>query len=179
MTQGPPADFDPTPEQRRAIDAALGPVLVLAGPGAGKTYCLIARIHRLMTEHQVSPSRICAVTFTNKAAEEIATRLHRSRSAGADEVVGGTLHSLCLGVLREHAEAAGLRRGFGVADEDYQRSVLRRLRVRDERQGQLLVLFGRYRLEQRKLPPVTRSCSMPIRRFSRAATWWTSMISFR
>jgi superfamily I DNA/RNA helicase len=151
MTHGPLADFDPTPEQRRAIEAALGPVLVLAGPGAGKTYCLIARIHRLMTEHQVPPSRICAVTFTNKAAEEIATRLHRSRSAGADEVVGGTLHSLCLGVLREHAEAAGLRRGFGVADEDYQRSVLRRLRVRDERQGQLLILFGRYRLEQRKL----------------------------
>jgi len=151
MTDTVELGFDSTDEQRRAIEAPLGPVLVVAGPGAGKTYCLIARIHRLMSEHKVPPSRICAVTFTNKAAEEIATRLRRSRSDAAEEVVRGTLHSLCLGVLRDHAEAAGLLRGFGVADEDYQRSVLRRLRVRDERQSQLLVLFGRHRLEQREL----------------------------
>jgi superfamily I DNA/RNA helicase len=143
--------FDPTSEQMRAIEAPLGPVLVVAGPGAGKTYCLIARIHRLITEHGVPPSRICAVTFTNKAAEEIAARLHRTLGGDGEEVVRGTLHSLCLGILRDHAEAAGLRRGFGVADEDYQRTVLRRLRVREERQGQLLVLFGRYRLEQRPI----------------------------
>ncbi len=151
MTAGIELGFDPTPEQRRAIDSPLGPVLVVAGPGAGKTYCLIARIHRLITEHGVAPARICAVTFTNKAAEEIATRLHRTLPGDGEEVVRGTLHSLCLGILREHTEAAGLRRGFGVADEDYQRTVLRRLRVREERQGQLLVLFGRHRLEQRTL----------------------------
>jgi DNA helicase-2/ATP-dependent DNA helicase PcrA len=151
MTTEVEADFTPTEEQRRAIEARLGPVLVVAGPGAGKTYCLIERIHRLITLHAMPPSRICAVTFTNKAAEEIATRLHRALPGDGEEVVGGTLHSLCLGILREHAEAAGLRRGFGVADDDYQRTVLRRLRVREERQGQLLVLFGRYRLEQRPL----------------------------
>jgi len=139
--------FAPTPEQRKAVEAPLGPVLVVAGPGAGKTYCLIARIQRLIEGHGISPARICAVTFTNKAAEEIATRLHRTLGPAGEEVTRGTLHSLCLGTLRRHAEAAGLRRGFGVADEDYQRTVLRRLRVRDERQSRLLTLFGRYRFE--------------------------------
>jgi superfamily I DNA/RNA helicase/DNA polymerase III epsilon subunit-like protein len=145
--------FDPTPGQRKAVEAPLGPVLVLAGPGAGKTYCLVARIHHLIARHGVAPARICAVTFTNKAAEEIRTRLHRALGAAGEEVVGGTLHSLSLGILRAHPEAAGLRRGFGVADEDYQRTVLRRLRVREERRGSLLTLFSRARLEQYPLTP--------------------------
>ena len=140
--------FEPTPEQRSAVEAPLGPVLVLAGPGAGKTYCLIARIHHLIIARGMAPGRICAVTFTNKAAEEIRTRLHRTLGAAGEEVVGGTLHSLSLGILRRHPEAAGLRRGFGIADDDYQRTVLRRLRVREERRGQLLTLFSRARLEQ-------------------------------
>ncbi len=145
--------FDPTPEQRKAVEAPLGPVLVVAGPGAGKTYCLIARIERLIAHHGIAPARICAVTFTNKAAEEIAARLHRTLGRAGEEVTRGTLHSLCLDLLRRHAEAAGLRRGFGVADEDYQRTVLRRLRVRDERQGQLLTLFGRHRFDRYPLTP--------------------------
>ncbi|HTC25022.1 MAG TPA: ATP-dependent helicase, partial [Gemmatimonadales bacterium] len=145
--------FDPTPEQRRAVEAPLGPVLVIAGPGAGKTYCLIARIHHLITRHSVVPARICAVTFTNKAAEEIGTRLHRELGGAGQEVARGTLHALCLAILRRHTEAAGLRRGFGVADEDYQRTLLRRLRVPQKRHGQLLPLFGRHRLEQYPLTP--------------------------
>src|SRR6266496_2634504 len=143
--------FDPLPQQRAAIEAPLGPVLVVAGPGAGKTFCLIGRVSHLIEVLGFPPARICAVTFTNKAAEEIAVRLRRTLGDRAEEVTRGTLHALCLGILREHAEAAGLRQGFGVADEQYQRTVLRRLRVREERQGQLLVLFGRHRLEQRTL----------------------------
>jgi superfamily I DNA/RNA helicase/DNA polymerase III epsilon subunit-like protein len=122
-------------------------VLVVAGPGAGKTYCLIARIGRLIVCHALTPRRICAVTFTNKAADEITSRLRREIGADAEEITRGTLHGLCLALLRDHAAAAGLRRGFGIADEDYQRRVLRRLRVRPERQGQLLLLFGRHRLQ--------------------------------
>jgi superfamily I DNA/RNA helicase/DNA polymerase III epsilon subunit-like protein len=122
-------------------------VLVVAGPGAGKTFCLIARIARLIAWHGLEPRRICAVTFTNKAADEIAARLQREVGPLADDVTRGTLHSLCFGLLRDHAAAAGLRRGFGIADEDYQRRVLRRLRVRTERHGQLLQLFGRHRLQ--------------------------------
>ena len=120
---------------------------MVAGPGAGKTFCLIARIARLIAWHGLDPRRICAVTFTNKAADEIAARLQREIGPLAEEVTRGTLHALCFGLLRDHAAAAGLRRGFGIADDDYQRRVLRRLRVRSERHGQLLLLFGRHRLQ--------------------------------
>ena len=137
----------PTPAQLRAIEAPPGPVLVVAGPGAGKTFCLIGRIAHLISAGNIDPRRICAVTFTNKAADEIASRLRREIGPGADEVTRGTLHALCLALLREHAGVMGLRRGFGLADEDYQKRVLRRLRVRPERQAQLLRLFGRHQLE--------------------------------
>jgi superfamily I DNA/RNA helicase/DNA polymerase III epsilon subunit-like protein len=122
-------------------------VLVVAGPGAGKTYCLIARIGHLIACEGLSPGRVCAVTFTNKAADEIATRLRREIGPAAEDITRGTLHSLCFSLLRDYAAAAGLRRGIGIADEDYQRRVLRRLRVRPERQKQLLQLFGRHRLQ--------------------------------
>jgi DNA helicase-2/ATP-dependent DNA helicase PcrA len=137
----------PSDVQRRAIEAPLGPVLVVAGPGAGKTFCLIARVGHLIAREGLAPERICAVTFTNKAADEIAARLGREIGADAEEITRGTLHSLCFALLRDHAAAAGLRRGFGIADEDYQRRVLQRLRVRPERQGPLLQLFGRHRLQ--------------------------------
>src|SRR6266508_2257215 len=67
-------ELTPLPNQRRAIEAPMGPVLVVAGPGAGKTFCLIARIQHLIAGG-IDPHRICAVTFTNRAAEEIALRL--------------------------------------------------------------------------------------------------------
>ena len=143
----------PTPAQRRAIEAPAGPVLVVAGPGAGKTFCLIGRIGHLIQQLGVAPRRICAVTFTNKAAEEIGARLRRDIGAdAADEITRGTLHALCLALLREHAALMGLRRGFGLADEDYQKRVLRRLRVRPERQTALLRVFGRHQLEHVPLP---------------------------
>ncbi len=137
----------PTPAQLRAIEAPNGPVLVVAGPGAGKTFCLIGRIAYLIQVLKVEPQRICALTFTNKAADEIAARLRREIGPSADEVHRGTLHALCLSLLREHATLMKLRRGFGLADEDYQKRVLRRLGVRPERQPQLLRLFGRHQLE--------------------------------
>jgi superfamily I DNA/RNA helicase len=140
----------PLPAQRRAIEAPLGPTLVIAGPGAGKTYCLIHRIEHLIRVRRVPPHQICAVTFTNKAAEEIAQRLHAALDHGADTVTRGTLHWLCAGILRDHAEATGLKPGFGIADEQYQLSVLARLGVWKKRRKQLLTLFGRWRLQQHR-----------------------------
>src|SRR5690349_23932854 len=108
MAQGPrhrlgvrltSAPFDPLPAQRRAIEAPLGPVLVVAGPGAGKTYCLIARIEHLV-ERGFDPHRICAVTFTNRAAGEIASRLRHTLGAKAEAVTRGTIHAFCLALLR-------------------------------------------------------------------------------
>jgi ATP-dependent DNA helicase UvrD/PcrA len=139
-------DSDPLPQQRVAIEAPLGPVLVVAGPGAGKTACLIGRIDYLVTKLNFDPARICAVTFTNKAAEEIAARL-------TYDVTRGTIHALCLGILREYAESAGLPRGFGVADEHYQHAVLARLRVPAERRSGVLNRFGRRRLQDYRLTP--------------------------
>lgn len=144
-------DFQPFPQQRAAIEAPLGPILVLAGPGAGKTFCLIARVEHLIREIGLTPARICAVTFTNKAAEEVAVRLSRRLGPEAEDVTRSTLHSLCLDILREHGEPVGLRPGFGVADEHYQSALLRRLGVPPRRRPQLLTLFSRRRLANYEL----------------------------
>src|SRR5213082_1290348 len=137
--------LDPLPRQRLAIEAPPGPVLVIAGPGAGKTFCLIARINHLVGTLDVAPERICAVTFTNRAAEEIALRLKHTLRNRGDAITRGTIHALCLALLREHAEAAGLRPGFGVADEQYQKVILGRLHVPLEQRGALLNRFSRHR----------------------------------
>src|SRR6266513_1329645 len=141
-------EFDPLPPQRLAIEAPLGPVLVVAGPGAGKTFCLIARIHHLIDTLHMAPERICAVTFTNRAAEEIAVRLKHTLEDRADGITRGTIHALCLALLREHADAAGLRKGFGVADEPYQKVILGRLHVPLEQRGSLLNRFSRHRVQK-------------------------------
>src|SRR5947208_3595010 len=140
-------EFEPLPQQRLAIAAPLGPILVVAGPGAGKTFCLIARINHLIATLGIAPERICAVTFTNRAAEEIAVRLKHTLQARADGITRGTIHALCLALLREYTEAAGLRQGFGVADEQYQKVILGRLHVPLEQRGSLLNRFGRHRVQ--------------------------------
>src|SRR5437667_1843169 len=141
-------DFEPLPQQRLAIEAPLGPVLVVAGPGAGKTFCLIARINHLIKKLGMAPERICAVTFTNRAAEEIAVRLKHTLGDRADGVTRGTIHALCLALLREHAEAAGMRKAVGLADRQYQKVILGRLHVPLEQRGSLLNRFSRHRVQK-------------------------------
>ncbi|MGI9140929.1 MAG: UvrD-helicase domain-containing protein [Gemmatimonadaceae bacterium] len=119
--------YSPSDSQRTAIEAACGPMLVLAGPGAGKTFCLIARIRYLIEELGMDPARICAFTFTNKAAGEIAARLERQLGERADQIKRGTIHSFCAELLRELGSHIDLEPGFGIVDEEYQRSVLRRI----------------------------------------------------
>jgi len=142
----------PSPQQLKAIEAPPGPVLVVAGPGAGKTFCLIGRIGHLVTRLGMSAGRICAVTFTNKAAEEIASRLDDTLGEKATLVRRGTIHALCADVLRQHPAEAGLNPGFGIADDDYQRTVLRQM-GQGRRAPQLLQLFGRHRLQAYPLTP--------------------------
>lgn len=142
----------PSPSQRAAIEAPRGPVLVLAGPGAGKTFCLIERIRHTVDAFGIAPRRICAVTFTNRAAGEIAERLREALGPAADEIRGGTIHSLCVALLREHGERVGVPRGFGIADEPYQLEVLRRLGVYKWGSSRLRD-FSRYRLMGEALQP--------------------------
>src|SRR5688572_4640663 len=125
----PPLTGAPSPSisQREAIEAPPGPLLVLAGPGAGKTFCLIERIRFLIEQCGLSPVRICAFTFTNKAADEIAHRLERTLGDHGTTVKSGTIHAFCAELLREHADRVGLPPGFGIADEQYQLNALRRI----------------------------------------------------
>ncbi len=150
--------YEPTRQQRKAIEAPLGAALVIAGPGAGKTYCLIHRIQHLIETLGIAPRRILAVTFTNKAAEEIAIRLHETRGITAAEVTRGTLHAICLMMLRDFAERCGLRPGFGVADREYQERVLRRLRIPARRVSQALAQFSLHRLQTKTLSDRGMEC---------------------
>ena len=127
-------------------------MLVVAGPGAGKTFCLIGRIAYLIGRLGMKAERICAVTFTNKAAEEIAARLGDALDVRTLGVRRGTIHALCADVLRQYATEAGLAPGFGIADDDYQRTVLRQM-GQHRRTGQLLQLFGRRRIQDYELTP--------------------------
>src|SRR6185295_16774322 len=113
-----PVPHKPTASQRRAIEAPPRALLVLAGPGAGKTFCLTERIRFLIERHDVAPSRICAFTFTNKAAGEIAHRLETQLGAAAERIKRGTIHAFCAELLRELGAHVLLAPGFGIADEE-------------------------------------------------------------
>jgi DNA polymerase III epsilon subunit family exonuclease len=132
----------PSPSQRQAIEADVAPLLVLAGPGAGKTYCLIERIRFLIGQLGLRPERLCAFTFTNKAAGEIAERLAHSLGAAAAVVKTGTIHAFCAELLREFGSRVGLQRGFGIVDERQQRVVLKRLGVPPRWHSGLLSRFA-------------------------------------
>ena len=124
---GPGPSRIPSRSQREAIEGPAAPLLVLAGPGAGKTFCLIERIRFLLETLGLDGARICAFTFTNNAAGEIAERLARTLGPSAARVKTGTIHAFCAELLREFGSHVGLERGFGIIDDKAQHAVLRRL----------------------------------------------------
>ncbi|WP_446217536.1 UvrD-helicase domain-containing protein [Micromonospora sp. IBHARD004] len=103
--------------QRVAASAPGGPLLIVAGPGTGKTRTLTHRIAYLCAELNVFPEQCLAITFTRRAAEELRHRLDGLLGPVAEDVTVGTFHSLGLAILREHAEAAGLPKDFRIADD--------------------------------------------------------------
>ena len=106
------------PEQGKAVLHGEGPLLVLAGAGSGKTRVLTHRLAYLVRRQGVPPDRIFAVTFTNKAAAEMKHRAERLLGGSAAGLWIGTFHSICLRLLRRHAERVGFPRGIGVSDQD-------------------------------------------------------------
>ncbi len=106
-----------TPSQRRAVCHREGPLLVLAGPGSGKTRVITHRIAALI-EWGVKPYNICAITFTNKAAEEMRQRAFSLGASGGAHI--STFHSLCVRILRIYADAAGIHPNFSIYDESDQ-----------------------------------------------------------
>src|SRR5262245_1134292 len=104
-------------DQRSAAEAVDGPLLIIAGPGSGKTRTLTYRIAHLVAERGIAPEACLAITFTRRAAAEMRDRLAALLPDRAEQVAIHTFHSLALSILREHANAAGLRPGFRVAGE--------------------------------------------------------------
>jgi uncharacterized protein (TIGR00375 family) len=104
-------------DQRAAASVADGALLILAGPGSGKTRTLTYRIAHLVAERGLPAENCLAVTFTRRAAAEMKDRLAQLLPADAGDVPTHTFHSLGLSILREHAQAAGLQRGFRLAGE--------------------------------------------------------------
>ena len=120
--------FDPLNDaQREAVAAPPGPVLVIAGAGSGKTRVLTHRIAYLIEGHQVYPSSILAVTFTNKAAREMRDRVGNLFAAPLSGLWIGTFHGICHRLLRLHHEDAGLPQDFEILDSDDQYRLIRRL----------------------------------------------------
>ncbi|MGE5547200.1 MAG: ATP-dependent helicase [Solirubrobacterales bacterium] len=115
------------PEQHEAVTSTDGPVLVLSGAGTGKTKVLTARLAHILAGRRAQPWQILSVTFTNKAAREMKERVFGLVGPVAEGVWLGTFHSLCVRILRRHAEAVGLKSNFTILDSDDQMRLLKQV----------------------------------------------------
>ena len=116
------------PAQREAVECLDGPVLMLAGAGTGKTKALTTRIVHLLSTGRVRPNEILSVTFTNKAAREMKERVAGMLGQAVEGMPWlGTFHSICVKLLRRHAELAGLKSNFTILDTDDQIRLLKQL----------------------------------------------------
>ncbi|MCX5996398.1 MAG: UvrD-helicase domain-containing protein, partial [Chloroflexi bacterium] len=113
------------PAQKEAVQRVEGPLLILAGPGSGKTRVITHRIAYLIKTTGVNPRRIMAVTFTNKAAREMKERLQKLLGQVAENIWAGTFHAICARILRQDGKAIGLDGNFVIYDEDDQQSLVK------------------------------------------------------
>lgn len=127
-------DFGNANEQQKiAISTTEGPLLIIAGPGTGKTYTLVKRIVYLITEKGVKPEEIMIATFTEKAAKELITRITNELydigvSVNLNEMYIGTFHSICLRILKDHLEFTRIKKNYRMLDNfDQQYMVFQRI----------------------------------------------------
>src|SRR5205809_1368956 len=113
------------PEQREAVLHIRGPLLILAGAGSGKTRVITSRIAHLVGAGHASPHEILAVTFTNKASEEMRARVEALLGSDCSRMWVSTFHSLCARLLRREAPAIGLSRDFVIYDSSDQLTVVK------------------------------------------------------
>jgi DNA helicase II / ATP-dependent DNA helicase PcrA len=117
---------DLNPPQREAVTTIAGPLLILAGPGSGKTRVIAHRIAYLVDAVGVAPWSIVSVTFTNKAAREMRQRVVAHLGDRANDLVLGTFHSICARFLRIDGERIGLPRAFNIYDDADQMALMKR-----------------------------------------------------
>ncbi len=115
------------PEQKTAVQTTEGPVLVLSGAGTGKTKVLTSRLAYILANRLANPWECLVVTFTNRAAREMKERVHNLIGDVANSVWLGTFHSICVKILRNHAERAGLKSNFTILSEDDQKRVIKQI----------------------------------------------------
>ena len=115
------------PEQAEAALHDEGPLLILAGAGSGKTTVLVARAGRLVDTKVVEAKRLCILTFTNKAARELKSRVVAKLGVSAKGIFAGTFHSFGMQLLREHYKAARLPKDFGILDQSDAGSIVKEL----------------------------------------------------
>ena len=154
-------------DQRRAVETVTGPLLVVAGPGSGKTRTLTHRLAHLVAHHAVPPSRCLAVTFTRRAAGEMRDRLRTLLPDDWERIPLHTFHSLGLSILREHWNAAGLQRGFRIASEAERLQLLRDALQVSERKarGRLSAISHAKRTGE---PPTDRALGEAFEAYERA-----------
>ena len=113
--------------QREAVEIISGATLVLAGAGSGKTRVLTYKLLHLLIKKILKPSQILAVTFTNKAASEMKSRVSKMLNFPIDRMWLGTFHSLSLKILRQHYEKVGLKQNFIIIDTDDQIKLIKKI----------------------------------------------------
>ncbi len=114
-------------EQKEAVFHTEGPLLLLAGAGSGKTRVLTHRVAYLIDEMGVNPWNILAITFTNKAAQEMRERVDKIAGFGADQVWVATFHATCMRILRRHIDRLGYDTNFTIYDTDDQKTVIKQV----------------------------------------------------
>ncbi|MBR5360145.1 MAG: UvrD-helicase domain-containing protein, partial [Lachnospiraceae bacterium] len=112
-------------EQKVAVLSVDGPLLILAGAGSGKTRVIVHRIAYLIDSAGVDPWNILAITFTNKAAEEMRKRVDTLVGQGADSIWVSTFHSMCVRILRRHIDMIGFDTNFTIYDADDSKTVMK------------------------------------------------------
>lgn len=159
------------PAQQQAVEITEGPLLVLAGAGTGKTRVLTTRLASILLSRKAWPSQILAVTFTNKAAHEMRERVASLIGGPAEGLWLGTFHSICVRILRRHAELLGLQNSFTILDTDDQLRLIKQIikaeEIDDKKYPPRVIASVISRWKDRALTP--EKVSVPTSDFEKAA----------